>query len=97
MVRPGGIFLGIEFMDNKSNYEIPIHVIEQADRCNKDKACMTDPDYPLCEVKHSYADTRFTVIACNSYHHECNYRIFSNQTSLCICPARAFIFDKYKK
>jgi len=87
----------MEFMDKKGNYVIPVHVIEQVDQCNKDKACLTDLDYPLCEAKHSHADPRFTVIGCNSLDHKCDYRIYSMNTPLCTCPARAYIYQKYRK
>ncbi len=84
-------------MDKKGRFDIPGRVMEQVDRCNRDKACLTDQSYPLCEVKYSSADPRFAFIACRSLGHECNYRIYSNSTHLCTCPARTFIYKRYER
>lgn len=84
-------------MDDSSKYDIPLHVIEQADRCCRGKACLTDPSYSLGDVEYSHADPRFSVIACQSHDRQCNYKTYSNGSYLCTCPIRKFIFKRYEK
>jgi hypothetical protein len=80
----------------KPKFNIPVRVVDQVDRCVKGKACLENPDHPLCDAKPSQANPRFTEISCESLDHICDYRILSNGKYLCTCPVRAYIFKKYK-
>jgi hypothetical protein len=83
-------------VDKQGKFHIPIRIVAQVDRCVKGKACLEDPDHPLCGAVPSQADPRITEISCDSLDHICDYRILSNGKYLCICPIRAYIFKKYK-
>jgi hypothetical protein len=80
----------------KGKFHIPVRIANQVDRCVKGKACLENPDHPLCGAVLSQADPRYTEISCDSLDHICDYRILSNGKYLCTCPVRIYIYDKYK-
>ncbi len=84
-------------MGNKVKYKIPVQIVEQVDRCVKGKACLVDPEYPLCGAEKCDTDLGVTLITCETLDHICDFRIHSNGKYLCSCPVRAYIFQKYKE
>jgi hypothetical protein len=90
------LFLKGRIVGKKVKFDIPVRIIDQVDRCLKGKACLTDPEYPLCGAKPSQADPRFAEISCETLDHICDFRIHSHGKYLCTCPVRAYIFKKYK-
>ncbi|MCB1859113.1 MAG: hypothetical protein KDI63_12610 [Gammaproteobacteria bacterium] len=74
-------------------YKIPVEIVEQANKCKRDHACLSDRDFKLCSVDLQHTTER-TVIVCED-RSECPYNSPIGGQFVCSCPVRHAIFRKY--
>lgn len=74
--------------------DISKHIIAQATRCNFDKQCLENDDYPLCKFKKQTDNG--TIFVYKIDEHECPYVIGFGFSQVCGCPVRKEIYRKYK-
>jgi hypothetical protein len=75
--------------------KIDEYIKENARRCEKNYACLSNENHKLCKVEHTVGNDLF-FIECIE-RDKCTYRVgFGYSSYLCTCPIRKEIYRKYK-
>ena len=82
-------------MDLPVSFRLPLEIIEEADKCQKGHACLTNPHYKLCEVNFQHEKSHTGILACE-YGSDCPYSSHIGAQHVCSCPVRQEIFKKYQ-
>jgi DNA-binding Lrp family transcriptional regulator len=76
-------------------YYVERQVLESADKCVLEHACLSDPDAALCRIL-AYVDASPPFVACLELH-ACPYREERDGRMVCCCPVRRRVFQRYGK
>lgn len=76
-----------------SYYKIPSPVIDEAEKCRKQHACLSDPYHEICRVNAKSGKTP-RLIACQN-DAPCPYNSKIGSQQVCSCPVRHAIYRKY--
>ena len=70
-------------------------VLKESRLCQKDFQCREGGEYPLCPVeRHIEGDGLFI----RKTHKEfCPYELMFGDSSICTCPARIEIYERYRR
>ena len=73
-------------------YEINDAIIQTATQCENNHACL-EGTTPLCSVEHCLMH-RIHYIKCLQ-EEPCPYKHMMNKSTICTCPVRKEIFNRY--
>ena len=73
---------------------IPEQIINEADKCTKEKACLSDPYYDLCRIKTGRKSKVARIAVCEEKIC-CTYCSNIGEQQVCSCPVRHAIYRKY--
>ena len=76
-----------------SYFKIPSPIIDEAVKCKKQQACLSDPYHVLCKVSAKPGETP-RIIACQD-DAPCAYNSNLGNQQVCSCPVRHAIYRKY--
>jgi hypothetical protein len=79
-------------MHKHKRYNIPLEILLEAKKCNKQHACLTDSEYNLCGIRITTEITSRMICGKNS---ECPYSSHLGKEIVCTCPVRHAIHSKY--
>ncbi|MET0101549.1 MAG: hypothetical protein ABW078_07465 [Sedimenticola sp.] len=83
-------------MKQTVKFRISDEIVDEAHKCIKDHACLTDPDFELCGIGFCKTDKRYCILLCEKGDgHECPYKTDLGNQMVCTCPVRQEIFKKY--
>ena len=75
-------------------YDINKEIIAKADKCDKNYACLYEPDGLSCTIL-SCLNGKIHFV--NKLERMCPYHLEFGYSHLCGCPVRKEIYDKYGK
>ena len=87
MAKPNAPYLSACFI-------IPEQIINEADKCTKGKACLSDTYYDLCRIKTSRKSKVARIAVCEEKI-SCTYCSNIGEQQVCSCPVRHAIYRKY--
>lgn len=76
-------------------YYVERQVLESADKCPHDHACLSDPGTTLCHIL-AYVGASPPFVGCLEQH-PCPYRDERDGRMVCTCPVRRRVFQRYGK
>ena len=76
-------------------YYVERQVLESADKCEHEHACLSDPNVSLCRIL-AYVDASPPFVGCLEQH-PCPYKREQDGRMICSCPVRRRIFQRYGK
>jgi DNA-binding Lrp family transcriptional regulator len=76
-------------------YYVERQVLESAKECGHDHACLSDPNVALCRIL-AYVDASPPFVGCLEQH-PCPYKAERDGRTICSCPVRRRIFQRYGK
>ncbi|MEJ2619225.1 MAG: hypothetical protein P8163_02965 [Candidatus Thiodiazotropha sp.] len=79
-------------MQTKKQFSIPLEVLLEAKKCDKQHACLTDDDYQLCGIR--ITTEKYARMVCGKGT-ECPYSSKLGNQIVCTCPVRHAIHSKY--
>ncbi len=82
-------------MDFPVSFKLPLEIVKEADKCQKDHACLNDRHYTLCEVDFQREKAHFGILVCG-YETDCPYSSQIGSQRVCTCPVRQELFKKYQ-
>jgi hypothetical protein len=80
-------------MRHENKFNLPIKLIEEANKCTKNHACLKDPNYQLCGAAIT-TDSGTERMVC-SHGSKCPYNSTLGNKHVCTCPIRQEIYRKY--
>jgi len=75
--------------------EIDQKIIAKTVRCEKNFACLTNPNHVLCKINYNVNALVYFIDSIDRL--PCPYKNSFGFTSFCTCPVRIEIFKKYRK
>ena len=86
-------------VDKKGRYEMKYEIddatIKAATQCEKNHACLKCTGHVYCSVEHCVMH-RIHYVKC-LYEEPCPYKKTLEKSTICTCPVRKEIFDRYGK
>jgi hypothetical protein len=79
-------------MRENRRFNIPLEVLLEAKKCNKNHACLTDKEYQLCSI-HITTENNARMICGKGA--DCPYSSQLGDQVVCSCPVRHAIHSKY--
>lgn len=79
-------------MHKPPRFNIPREIIQEAKKCTKGHACLTDNDYHLCGIRITTENHARMVCGKDS---DCPYSSQMGDKHVCTCPVRHAIYRKY--
>jgi hypothetical protein len=74
-------------------YEIDDAIIKATTKCEKNHVCLESADPLYCSVEHCLMH-RIYYVKC-LYEGSCPYKETLDQSTICTCPVRKEIFNRY--
>ena len=79
-------------MSKIRRFNLPLETLQEAKKCNKGQACLTQQDYQLCGIKITTEHHARMVCGKESL---CPYSTQLGDKIVCTCPVRHAIYRKY--
>jgi hypothetical protein len=79
-------------MHSPRRYNIPLEVLLEAKKCIKQHACLTDNEYKLCGIRLTTENASRMICGSDD---GCPYKSQLGKETVCTCPVRHAIHNKY--
>jgi hypothetical protein len=79
-------------MHNPPRFNISPEIVQEARKCTKGHACLSDPDYELCGIRIT---TGYHARMICGKGANCPYSSEMGDKFVCTCPVRHAIYRKY--
>ena len=76
--------------------KIDENILKKTTRCENDFECLKDENYP-CRVLKVESCINGEIIIVNCTKSKCLYKVIFGRKTICACPTRIEIYNKYKK
>jgi len=81
------------FADNAEKLEIDEELLRKATKCYKNFSCLDCERRDMCKAEYGISKDFIFVKRDGSPY--CDYRIFYGDGTICSCPVRVAIYNKY--